>query len=141
MVTPARSERVASLLSRLCAWAEEKEDVAAVALCGSYARENPGMDSDVDLVILLDDPKPYLADISWALAFGVSMSFELEDWNLVQSVRVFYEDGLEVEFGLTVRDWALPAPGTMETVADAFVVLYDPDGLLTKLVRLAEGKR
>ena len=28
-----------------------------------------------------------------------------EDWGKVQSLRVCYLDGLEVEFGITDRDW------------------------------------
>ena len=57
-----------------------------------------------------------------------------EDWGLVQSRRVHYADGPEVEFGLTTTKWAaLPLdPGTRQVVADGFEILYDPDGLLQR---------
>lgn len=50
----------------------------------------------------------------------------------MQSRRVHYREGPEVEFGLTSPAWAhLPLDaGTVRVVRDGFRVLHDPDGLL-----------
>jgi len=38
----------------------------------------------------------------WITHFGEASPPEREDYKMVQSLRVTYSDGLEVEFGLTV---------------------------------------
>jgi hypothetical protein len=52
---------------------------------------------------------------------------EREDWGRVTSLRVWYADGLEVEFGIADRSWA-SAPldvGTRRVIEDGLVVLFD----------------
>ena len=51
-------ERVERLLRQVVAWAAEQDEVQAVVLVGSYARGDARADSDVDLVLLVEDPRP-----------------------------------------------------------------------------------
>ncbi len=46
---------VESLLKDLVAWADKQTDVQAVGLAGSWARAAARLDSDVDVVIIVDD--------------------------------------------------------------------------------------
>jgi predicted nucleotidyltransferase len=55
MVTEERRIEVEQFLARVCAWSLQRPDVVAVALVGSWACGHPGMDSDVDLVVLTTD--------------------------------------------------------------------------------------
>lgn len=95
------------------------------------------LESDVDLVVIVEDVHELLDDDSWLATFGKVATTSNEDWGMLQSRRVHYADGLEVEFGLTTSEWAaVPLdPGTRQVVADGFEIVYDPDGLLQCCVR------
>jgi uncharacterized protein len=125
---------VSTFLERFAMWAADREDVHAVGLAGSWARGTATFESDVDLVVVVEDVHVLLHDEGWPERFGEVANASHEDWGLVQSRRVQYVDGLEVEFGLTTRQWvAVPLDqGTRQVVADGFEILYDPDGLLQR---------
>jgi len=99
---------------------------------GSHARGDARPDSDLDLIILADDPINYIADPSWARRFGSIERHRIEDWGKVTSLRVWYEGGPEVEFGFSTLDWANNPldVGTRKVIDDGMVSLYDPQGLL-----------
>ncbi|HSP64419.1 MAG TPA: nucleotidyltransferase domain-containing protein [Pyrinomonadaceae bacterium] len=126
---------VKAFLDKFSGWASLRPDIEGVALVGSYARDVANEESDVDLIILTKQPGRYLSDPSWASAFGEVGNRKLEDWGRVKSLRVFYKDGLEVEYGFAVPDWAnLPGvPGTHRVVSDGMKILFDPRGLLIRL--------
>jgi hypothetical protein len=56
----------------------------------------------------------------------------VEAWGKLTSVRVWYEDGPEAEFGITGRDWPA-AEGTDAVLAGGFRVLLDRDGFMSGL--------
>ena len=55
--------------------------------------------------MLCVEPTHYIGDLSWLSKFGEVQRTEVEDWGKVQSIRVFYTEGPEVEFGVTSVDW------------------------------------
>jgi len=116
-------------------WAQSNHSILALALVGSHAGNTARPDSDIDFVILCTDKSALLKDTSWVTAFGEVMSCNNEEWGVVTSLRVFYRDGQEVEFGIASQTWAdMPVnPGTRRVVADGMVVLYDTDGRLARL--------
>ena len=128
------------LLEDATSWAEAQADVVGLALVGSHARGGARDDSDVDLVLLSNDPTRYFADTQWIARFGVVERQHVEHWGKVTSIRVWYAGGLEVEFGIATPDWAaLPIDdGTQRVVAGGFKVLLDRSGALSALVRAAE---
>ena len=85
-------------------WASAQEDVQAVALVGSYARDEARVDSDIDFVILTSQPKKYLEDLKWIEDFGQMEKYQTEDYGKLTSVRVWYQTGMEVEYGFTVTN-------------------------------------
>lgn len=126
---------ISTFFSHLKTWAEQQPDITGVLLVGSYARGMARPDSDVDLVILTTQPQRYLDFISFAEQFGVIEKSQKEDWGKVTSIRVWYRDGLEVEFGITLPDWAeqpLDA-GTRQVIADGMQIVFDRDGSLQGL--------
>lgn len=137
-----RGARVDALLAAAAAWARARPDVVALALVGSHARDAARPDSDVDLVVLCRDPAALLADRSWARRFGPVARETVEDWGAVTSLRVAYDGGPEVEYGLARPSWAaLPLdPGTRRVAADGLRALHDPAGLLAG-VRAAVAAR
>jgi predicted nucleotidyltransferase len=126
-MSPAIPERVARLILDVQAWAAARPDVIGVALVGSHARQAATPESDVDLVIVCQSPSEYLGDEEWIGIFGEPKRTAQEDWGRVTSVRVWYEDGLEVEFGMADRDWG-SAPldhGTRQVMDDGCVIVFD----------------
>jgi hypothetical protein len=53
---------------------------------------------------------------------------------MVQSVRAFYSDGPEAEYGITSLEWmTVPLDeGTIRVLKDGVVVLLDRDGSLSR---------
>jgi uncharacterized protein len=128
-------------LSALEAWAKKQPDILAVAIIGSHAKGMAGPDSDIDIVIIADDPDRYSETSSWLECFGRIRSISNEDWGLLQSRRVHYLAGLEVEFGITNRKWAHTHPidpGTKRVVSDGMRILHDPEDLLQSLITQAQ---
>jgi predicted nucleotidyltransferase len=125
------------LIAQVSQWAIGQETVQAVALVGSWARGTARDDSDVDLVILTGQPEWYLANEQWIANFGEAEKITDEDWGAVQSKRVFYKSGLEVEFGITTNVWAETNPvdqGTEAVVCAGMRILYDKVGILQALI-------
>ncbi|MCA9726230.1 MAG: nucleotidyltransferase domain-containing protein [Candidatus Eisenbacteria bacterium] len=132
---------VAILLRAVVDWATETPAVVGVAVVGSHARGTARPDSDVDLVLICDDPARILTG-DWIWRFGAVRSVAHEDYGALQSLRVFFDGDLEVEFGITGRNWAaLPLdPGTRSVIMGGVRILYDPDGLLHRATSGGRGK-
>lgn len=128
---------VSNLLCRVVKWAGSQPHISGVALVGSYARGTARPDSDIDLVFLCRSPDTFVRDSSWIQRFGVVERCHREEWGRVTSLRVYYTQGIEVEFAFTTPVWAaLPVDaGTRRVVADGLRILWDPDGVLGRLLR------
>jgi hypothetical protein len=130
------SETIKDFIEAVKLWAASKPDVHAVALVGSYARGAAGITSDIDLVIILDDPRGYLENTNWLQSFGMPDRQQLEDYGSVTSLRVWFRDGKEVEFGLTTPAW-IKSPldeGTWQTIRDGILVVFEREPTLSPLL-------
>ena len=129
------ASRLARFLSVFTAWAMTQTTVQGVALVGSHARGTATEASDVDLVILADDPQAFLRDWSWVESFGKVVGQNTEDYGNVLSLRVYYEEGLEVEFGFADPSWAaMPLDaGTREVIAGGIEVLFERGGAMREI--------
>jgi predicted nucleotidyltransferase len=137
-VLPLSGEAIEELLGDVMAWASARADVLCVGLVGSHAAGKAHEQSDVDLIVVVEDRAEYLSNDRWLRAFGEVESIEDEDYGLVLSRRVRYTSGLEVEWGLADRRWLCTEPldePTARVVADGMRTIYDPRGLLAKLAR------
>jgi predicted nucleotidyltransferase len=138
MVTTARTREVAQFLAITRDWAARRQDIEAVALVGSWAHGDARMDSDVDLVILCQNPDDYLVDLFWMEEFE-DLDFSLtRNWGPLTELRFRRPTGLEIEFGFAPVSWADTFPiddGTMEVVRDGISPLHDPKHILARLMR------
>ena len=110
----------------------------ALLLIGSYARGEAREDSDIDLVLLTDQPNKYLDDVTFARAFGITEKIEKEYWGRVTSLRIWYQDSFEVELGVTTPDWITGRPldsGTLRALTDGAKVLIDNIGGIEELIK------
>ena len=137
MVTEERADEVRTLLATLSEWAQGQPDVVAVGLAGSWARGDARMDSDVDVVLLTEDRAPYLEDGAWVYEMGGVELVWTRRWGTVTERRFALPSGLEVELVVAPLSWAATDPvdeGTRRVVTDGVSVLYDPKGILARLL-------
>jgi len=128
------------LVARVSEWSRRDDRVIAAGVCGSYARGDARPDSDIDFCILTRDTNSLLQDRSWVLCFGSNARVigAVEDYKLVQSIRVFY-GATEAEFGITDQAW-MDLPIDRETAGvmnNGLRILYDPAGRLERAVAFA----
>ena len=118
-------------------WFREQNDVDGIAIVGSYARGAQKPDSDIDAVIFCREPEKYIYDQSWVKQFGDASEVSSETWGVVQTIRVFFNAGLEIEFNFSTIAWAdIPVdPGTNRVVSGGIEILHDPTGQLGRLKR------
>ncbi len=126
--------QLARFLDDLTAWVTSRPDVLGLALVGSHARGAAHPDSDVDLVMLCQNPAALANSKDWVAQFGEVREVLPEQYGIVPALRVFYEGGLEVEYGLNPLVWVdIPLDaGTRRVISDGMRILYDPAGLLRK---------
>jgi uncharacterized protein len=143
MVNTDRAGEVEALLESAAVWAESRSDLRALALVGSWASGRPSEDSDVDLVLLSTSPELYVRRDDWLAGMGGGRVIRTQDWGVITERRVALESGLEVEFGIGTPEWASIAPvdpGTSRVVNDDLRALYDPDGLLGRLLSACNSR-
>ena len=136
-MTDSRADEVEALIQRFPRWAEQRSDVRALALVGSWAYGAPDMDSDVDVVLLTDAPGNYIEREDWLKELGGVRLVRTLPWGAITERRFTLPSGLEVEVGVGTPAWAAVDAlddGTRKVVSDGFRVLYDPDRLLTRLL-------
>lgn len=129
-----RLEQVEQFLSEFTTWAATQPDIQAVALVGSYARNAAKETSDVDLVLIVDQPRLYLDNSDWAQRFGVIQRQQVEDYGPLISSRIEYADGREVEYGITDERWAaLPLDeGSRQVIDDGMRILFERGPILSR---------
>ena len=114
-------------------WSTRRKDIRAAALVGSYARQEMEKDSDVDLVIITETPQRYITNTEWIRVFGRPIAKKVEEYGKLTSLRVWYESGLEIEYGFTNREW-VQSPldeGTQKVIDDGLRVLFEKEKLLS----------
>jgi aminoglycoside 6-adenylyltransferase len=96
--------RMGLIASAVADWASSREDIRAVVLVGSQAREDTPADrwSDLDLILVVDDPAVYADDAGWVAEFGTPALTFLEPTAMGEQRerRVLYETGEDVDFPL-----------------------------------------
>ena len=132
---------VKAFLDKFSGWASLRPDIEGAALVGSYARDAADEESDVDLIILTKESERYLSDPAWAAGFGEVGESRVENWGRLSSLRVFYRDGLEIEYGFVSPDWVdIPVDaGTRRVISNGMKILVDPRGLLNRLQPEGQG--
>jgi len=128
------AKHIQDFLNAFVNWASAQEDLQGIALVGSHARGEARDDSDIDLVLLTDRPQKYLEDLEWIEGFGLVGKYQTEDYGRLISIRVWYQNGVEVEYGITTPDWAATPleAGTQKVIRDGMIVLFERENLLSQ---------
>jgi predicted nucleotidyltransferase len=127
-------DQVEIFLDKFVNWASSQPDIRGVALVGSYARNAATESSDVDLVILATDPQSYLQDQTWVRQFGEPTRLQTEVYGSLTSIRAWYPDGGEIEYGITDETWAaVPLDeGTRQVITSGMRVLFEREPILSR---------
>ena len=121
---------IQEFLNKVTAWAQAESDVWALIVVGSCARGTNRQDSDIDLMVLGPNQMGYVNSHDFIHTLGRVTSASHEDWSACQSIRVYYADGPEVEYGFVMPSWLdLPLdPGTQGVLRDGYKFLVDKRG-------------
>jgi len=124
------------ILDKTVLWSESDPNTLAGVLVGSHARGQARPDSDIDLVFICDDSAKFLESDEWINQFGSYKSINREDWGNVQTRRVFFDSGLEVEFNFTDKEWTklLLDTGTKAVLENGYQVLVGKLNLLVGIL-------
>jgi hypothetical protein len=98
------------------------------------------MDSDMDVILLTDDPRAYIDSEAWTQGLGASAIVRTQQWGVLTERRLAMPTGLHLDVGVVLPSWADVDPldpGTLRVVSDGIVPLYDPDHLLATLLTAA----
>jgi len=107
-------------------------------------------DSDVDLFTLTDTPPAYRTGLDWVQSLPwhlievSGLETRDEQFGVVWSRFVRLTSGLEVEIGFGVPSWADQDPvdpGARRVTQEGCRILYDPEGLLARLVLAVKGSQ
>ena len=128
-----KNDQVNNFIERITLWVSAQSDIQALGLVGSYARNAASATSDIDLILVVDDLNRYLHNPKWVEQFGVIEKKQMEYYGLVTSIRVWYTNRLEVEYGIADERWAaLPlAESTRQVIRDGLRVLFERGNLLS----------
>lgn len=120
------------IVKMITEWGKKDPQVEAIVLVGSFARETNQPGSDIDVCIITDYKEELLNKLSFIHTFGPVNNYIIEYWGACTSIRVWYVEGEEVEFGIVKPSWySLPLDeGTCRVLEDGYQILVDKQGIL-----------
>jgi hypothetical protein len=119
----------------------DQRHICGALLVGSWARGAATSSSDLDLLILSDEPGQLIHRDGWWSFLGSTRLILQRAWGPVVERRLILGSGLEVELGIAPRAWAqIPLDaGTRRVLSDGARLLHDPDGLLGRALSSLTG--
>ena len=123
-------------LDKVTSWVSTQTDIIALILVGSCATGTDTSSSDIDLVLITRNPQAYIRSSAWVQVFGCIERKQTEHYGKLTSLRVFYSNGPEIEFGITDKSWiALPLDeGTLGVIRDGSRVLCERDASISEII-------
>ena len=131
------------LTDRFVKWAQTEQDIHMAFVVGSRARGDHPADewSDLDIVLVVTDAKPYLSAVNWIESIGNPWLTFVEETGggLLMERRVLFEGGLDVDFVPVTLDVFQQVvemgvtPDTVNLFGRGVQVLLDKDGLSAQL--------
>ena len=136
--------QVERICRAIATWADRDPKIYAVALVGSWARNEAHPDSDIDLMVLTSDPERFFHDNSWFDSIPwQELNLQLVNhydrvYGVVKSRHFCFQDRQRIEFGFGYRSWANIDPidlGTLGVVSSGMRIISDRHQLLENLVK------
>lgn len=108
-------------------YAESTSHIESVLIVGSYARGTNKENSDLDIVIITSNKSDMIIKHDFTQEFGEVYKQQTEYYGACTSVRAWYSDGKEVEFGIVERSW-ITTPldiGTSQVLSGGYKIILD----------------
>lgn len=114
-------------INKIKQWGTENTNIKSIIIVGSYAKGTNKATSDIDLIIITTNKDEMLNNQNFIELFGEVERTQTEYYGACTSVRVWYKNGPEVEFGLVTPDWiAQPLDkGTYRVLSDGYNIIID----------------
>lgn len=101
--------------------------IESAIIVGSYARGTNTENSDLDICIITTNKKEMIENPDFIKQFGAFSKTQTEYYGACTSIRVWYENGLEAEFGIVEPSWIRLSldSGTRKVLNDGYKVIVD----------------
>lgn len=108
-------------------YARNTSHIESIIIVGSYARGTNKENSDLDIVIITSNKSGMLAKQGFIQEFGEVYKQQIEYYGACTSIRVWYKDRKEVEFGIVEPSWiSMPLDtGTHQVLSDGYKIIID----------------
>lgn len=108
-------------------YAENTSHIESILIVGSYARGTNKENSDLDIVIITSNKSDTITKQDFTQEFGEVYKQQTEYYGACTSVRAWYSDGKEVEFGIVEPSWiATPLDiGTYQVLSGGYKLIVD----------------
>ena len=141
------SAEAQTLTRAVAAWMRDVPDLRALAPAGSWARGDARADSDLDLLILAEQPAQYRSSQQWLHQIVLPEPFRVISargavYGVVWSCHVALDPAAELELGFGALNWAATDPidaGSRGVIQGGFRIVVDKDGLLQRIVEAVEN--
>jgi hypothetical protein len=142
-VTPVETR---ALMEAIAAWVQAHSDLKSLGLVGSWARDDWRPDSDLDLLIIADDPTIYRFSYDWPYRLPLPEMFRVLShtdvaYGAVWSRHLFLQPKAELELTFCTVGWASTGPiddGTRDIVVNGLRVIVDKEGHLQRLTEAVQ---
>lgn len=114
-------------ISKLKEYAENTSHIESVLIVGSYARGTNKENSDLDIVIITSNKSDMITNQDFTQEFGEVYKQQTEYYGACTSIRAWYFDGKEVEFGIVEPSWVIMPldTGTYQVLSDGYKLIVD----------------
>ena len=126
-------------IRRLIHWGDRRPDVRAMILTSSRTSPTAPIDllSDYDLIVVVDDVRPYFESRAWLEDFGPLLVLYRDPLRLFHGLERFayitqYEDGLKIDFTLWtagILPRVVAEPVLPDELDVGYAVLLDKENL------------
>lgn len=137
-----KKNKIDFLLNEFSKWSKKQNEIMGVAIVGSFARGDFYADSDVDLVIITTDKMNTIDTIYSQFHYDEMIHHSIEEWGILTSLRIFYKNELEIEYGVVSNQW-IEEPldeGTKEVVENGFKILVDKENIFSSVTKFLHNK-
>lgn len=123
-------------INKLISFSANNSHIESIIIVGSYARGTNKDNSDLDVVIITSDKLGMVTNEEFIQGFGEIYKKQTEYYGECTSIRVWYKNGQEVEFGIVEPSW-IKKPldaGTKRVLSDGYRVISDKKNYFQNLV-------
>lgn len=108
-------------------YARNTSHIESIIIVGSYARGTNKENSDLDIIVITSNKSGMIVNQDFTQEFGEVYKQQTEYYGACTSIRVWYKDGKEVEFGIVEPSWSSMPLDTepYQVLSDGYKVIID----------------